>query len=312
MVRMCGELTIIRSLNANEQPMNKRVLMSNKDKAQRFLFENSDIRGELVSLDNSFAEAVTAHGYPAPIKKLLGEFAAASILLGSTLKFEGLMTLQAKGDGPLSLLMVECTDKKTFRALARFDEEEITDEGLWQGTMVITIDPVKGKRYQGIVPLNKGSLAECLQEYFAQSVQLPTKLWLASDGNACAGMLLQALPASAEASGENREAFWSHVSALGETIKEDELLELDAETILHRLYHEESIRLFDAETVAFRCNCSRERSAKIISTLNKAEVESIMAEVGHVAMDCQFCNHQHVFDAGDVENIFAEDKPSYH
>ena len=290
--------------------------MSNKDIAQRFLFENTDIRGELVSLDNSFAESVAAHNYPAPIKKLLGEFAAASILLASTLKFEGLMTLQAKGDGALSLLMVECTDQKTFRVLARFDEEKIQGESLsellGQGTMAITIDPVKGSRYQGIVPLNEGSLAKCLQEYFAQSVQLPTKLWLASNGNACAGMLLQSLPKSAETSETDREAFWSHVSTLGATIKEEELLELSTETILTRLYHEESVRLFDPEAVAFSCNCSRQRSAKIISSLDKAEVDSIIEEIGQVAMDCQFCNRQHVFNAEDIAKIFAGELPSYH
>ena len=290
--------------------------MNDKDIAQRFLFENSDIRGELASLDSSFAESVAAHEYPAPVRKLLGEFAAASILLVSTLKFEGLMTLQAKGNGALSLLMVECTDQKTFRALARFDEEKITGEGLTellgQGTMVITIDPVKGKRYQGIVPLNKSNLAECLQEYFAQSVQLPTRLWLASNGESASGMLLQSLPATAEVSETDRAAFWDHVSALGETVKQEELLELDAETILHRLFHEEKVRLFDAEKVAFSCNCSRQRSAKIISSLDKAEIDSVIKEIGEVAMDCQFCNHRHVFTAEDIEKIFSGEGPAYH
>lgn len=290
--------------------------MNNKDIAQRFLFENTDIRGELVSIDNSFAESVAAHDYPAPIKKLLGELAAASILLASTLKFEGLMALQAKGDGALSLLMVECTDQKTFRVLARFDEEKISGESLsellGQGTMAITIDPIKGNRYQGIVPLDKGSLSECLQEYFIQSVQLPTKLWLASDGESASGMLLQSLPNSAEVSETDHEAFWTHVTALGETIKQEELLELDAETILHRLFHEEEVRLFDAEAVAFSCNCSRQRSAKIISSLDKAEIDSVIKEIGEVAMDCQFCNRRHVFNAEDVEKIFSGEGPAYH
>ena len=290
--------------------------MSEKDIAQRFIFDNSDIRGELISLENSFAEAVAAHNYPDAIRRLLGELAVASVLLSTTLKFEGLMTLQAKGDGALSLLMVECTDQKTFRALARFDEEKILGSSLkdllGQGTMVITIDPVKGQRYQGIVPLTKDSLSECLEEYFAQSVQLPTKLWLASNGQVCSGMLLQALPASAESSEEARSSFWDHVSALAGTVKDEELLQLSHETVLTRLFHEENVRLFDADPVSFSCNCSRQRSAKIIGTLDKSEIDAIIEEVGEIAMDCQFCNQQYRFDKGEAARIFAGEEPKFH
>ena len=290
--------------------------MSKKDIAQRFLFDNTDIRGELISMERSFAEAVAAHNYPDSIRKLLGELAVASVLLSTTLKFEGMMTLQAKSDGALSLLMVECTDQKTFRALARFDEDKVQGSGLnellGQGTMVITIDPVKGNRYQGIVPLNKDSLAECLEEYFAQSVQLPTRLWLTSNGQACAGMLMQALPASAEVSVEAREAFWDHVSALAKTITDEELLDLDNETTLTRLFHEEDVRLFEADDIAFSCNCSRQRSAKVISSLDKAEIDSVIEEMGLVAMDCQFCSQQYRFDKDDVARIFAGEVQKYH
>ncbi|OED43761.1 molecular chaperone Hsp33 [Endozoicomonas sp. (ex Bugula neritina AB1)] len=290
--------------------------MSKKDIAQRFLFDNTDIRGELISMEGSFAEAVAAHKYPDSIRQLLGELAVASVLLSTTLKFEGMMSLQARGDGALSLLMVECTDQKTFRALARFDEEQITgsslNELLGQGTMAITIDPVKGNRYQGIVPLNKDSLVECLEEYFAQSVQLPTKLWLASNGEACAGMLLQSLPASAEVSADAREAFWEHISALAGTIKDEELLELNHETILTRLFHDEDVRLFDEEPVVFSCNCSRQRSAKVISSLDKAEIDSVIEEMGVVAMDCQFCSQQYRFDKEDVAGIFSGEEQKYH
>lgn len=290
--------------------------MSNNDIAQRFLFENTDIRGELVSMESSFSEAVAAHNYPEPVRTLLGELAVASVLLSTTLKFEGVMTLQARGDGALSLLMVECTDQKTFRALARFDEEGIRDaslrELLGQGTMAITIDPVKGNRYQGIVPLNKETLAECLEEYYAQSVQLPTKLWLASNGKTCAGMLLQALPSSAEVSVDARNAFWEHVSALAGTIRDDELLELDNETLLTRLFHEEEVRLFDAHETAFSCNCSRQRSAKVIATLDKAEIDSVIEEMGEVAMDCQFCSQQYRFDKEEVARIFDGEELKYH
>lgn len=290
--------------------------MSNKDISQRFLFDNSDIRGELVSMESSFAEAVAAHQYPEPIMKQLGELAVASILLSTTLKFEGVMTLQAKGDGALSLLMIECTDKKTFRALAHFDESKIQDtslkELLGHGTMAITVDPVKGNRYQGIVPLSKGTLTECLEDYFAQSVQLPTKLWLASNGHACAGMLLQSLPSTAEVSVEARNAFWGHVSALANTVTSQELLELGNETILTRLFNEEDIRLFDTDEIAFNCNCSRQRTAKVLKSLDKAEIDSVIEEMGVVAMDCQFCSQQYRFDKEAIEQIFAGEESKYH
>ncbi len=290
--------------------------MSNNDISQRFLFDNTDIRGELVGMESSFAQAVAAHQYPKPILKQLGELAAASILLSTTLKFEGVMTLQAKGDGALSLLMVECSDQKTFRVLARFDEEKVQGDSLkellGEGTMVITVDPVKGNRYQGIVPLNKATLVECLEDYFAQSVQLPTKLWLASNGQSCAGMLLQSLPASAEVSVEARSAFWEHVSALANTVTDEELLELDNQTILTRLFHEEDVRLFDINDIVFSCNCSRQRSAKVIRSLAKAEIDSVIEEVGVVAMDCQFCSQQYRFNKDDVERLFAGEELKYH
>ena len=289
--------------------------MSKKDHAQRFLFENTDIRGEIVSLDSSFTEALDAHDYPVPVRVLLGELVAAAVLLSSTLKFEGILSLQAKGEGPLSLLMVECTDKKTFRALARLDGE-LTGNGLsellGQGQMVMTIDPHKGNRYQGIVPLHHESLGESLKDYFAQSEQLPTRFWLASNGDQCCGMLLQSLPASIEQDKKKRDESWSRISMFADTVKEQELLDLDHETLLNRLFHEEEVRLFDSETVSFSCNCSRQRSAKIIQSLGREEVDAIVAEEGQLAMACQFCNQQYTFDAGDVANIFAGNEPRPH
>ncbi|MFK0572127.1 Hsp33 family molecular chaperone HslO [Endozoicomonas sp.] len=282
--------------------------MSRSDNAvQRFLFENTDIRGELVSLNNSYVEALVAHEYPEVVRHFLGELVASAVLLSSTLKFEGLLTLQARGDGPLSLLMVECTDKKSFRAVAQF-REDITEAPLQtllgKSSLLITVDPVKGKRYQGIVPLEKETLAASLEDYFAQSVQLQTRLWLACDGQSCTGLLLQALPASAELSAEARSESWNRMTALAETVQDSELLDLDHETLLVRLFHEETVRIFDQEPVRFACTCSRERSARIISTLDRKEVESIVEEEGQVALDCQFCNHQYAFGKEDIDMIF--------
>ncbi|WP_263081614.1 Hsp33 family molecular chaperone HslO [Endozoicomonas sp. Mp262] len=281
--------------------------MSTTDSVQRFIFENTDIRGERVCLQASFEDALAAHDYPLPVKRLLGELVAASVLLSTTLKFSGLMSLQVKGTGPLSLLMVECTERKSFRALARFSgdcEEGGIEKLIGQGQLVITIDPDKGQRYQGIVPLTYPTLSECLEHYFAQSEQLSTRIWLASDGYKAAGMLLQALPASKESSKKLREETWSRLCLLTNTVSDNELLSLESESLLSRLYHEEQVRLFDSEPVVFQCNCSRKRSAQIIHSIGKDEADSVIREQGQIAMDCQFCNQQYVFSPDDVIDIF--------
>lgn len=275
--------------------------------AQRFLFENTDIRGEIVSLNSSYIDALASHDYPEVVRRLLGELIASAVLLSTTLKFDGLLTLQARGDGPLNLLMVECTDQRSFRAVAQF-REDITEAPLQalvgKASLLITVDPVKGKRYQGIVPLEKESLAASLEDYFAQSVQLQTRLWLACDGQTATGLLLQALPASTELSQEIRSESWQRITSLAETVQDAELLELDHETLLFRLFHEEIVRVFEHEPVRFVCTCSRQRSAKIISTLDRQEVDAIIKEEGQVAMDCQFCNRQYTFSKEDIDAIY--------
>ncbi|WP_257282860.1 Hsp33 family molecular chaperone HslO [Endozoicomonas sp. SESOKO1] len=289
--------------------------MSRTDNAvQRFIFDNTDIRGEIVSLNHSYVDALVAHDYPEVVRRLLGELVASALLLSTTLKFDGLLTLQARGDGPLTLLMVECTDQRSFRAVAQFKDdlsEGTLQELLGKASLLITVDPVKGKRYQGIVPLEKETLCASLEDYFTQSVQLQTRLWLACDGQTCGGLLLQALPASVELSEEVRAESWKRMTALADTIQDAELLELDHETLLVRLFHEETVRIFEKEPVRFVCTCSQERSAKIISTLDRKEIESIIEEEGQVAMDCQFCNHQYVFGKEDIDSIFNE-KPQLH
>ncbi len=291
------------------------LLMSRTDNAvQRFIFDNTDIRGEIVSLNHSYVDALVAHDYPEVVRRLLGELVASALLLSTTLKFDGLLTLQARGDGPLTLLMVECTDQRSFRAVAQFKDdlsEGTLQELLGKASLLITVDPVKGKRYQGIVPLEKETLCASLEDYFTQSVQLQTRLWLACDGQTCGGLLLQALPASVELSEEVRAESWKRMTALADTIQDAELLELDHETLLVRLFHEETVRIFEKEPVRFVCTCSQERSAKIISTLDRKEIESIIEEEGQVAMDCQFCNHQYVFGKEDIDSIFNE-KPQLH
>ncbi|WP_079253786.1 Hsp33 family molecular chaperone HslO [Endozoicomonas arenosclerae] len=293
--------------------------VSQKDCAQRFIFENADLRGEIVSLSDSLTESLAAHNYPVNVKALLGELVAAAVLLSSTLKFEGILSLQAKGDGPLSLLMVECTDQKTFRALARWEEEntdKLTAKGLsgllGNGQLVLTVDPHKGNRYQGIVPLHHETLADGLNDYFKQSEQLPTRFWLASNGDQGCGLLLQALPSSIQNDEAERQESWSRIAMLADTVTDAEMLELEHEELLLRLFHEEEVRVFDREPVAFSCNCSRPRSAKILASLGQEEAESMVADLGKIDMGCQFCSHTYTFTAQDVAEIFRGNQPKTH
>jgi molecular chaperone Hsp33 len=281
------------------------------DYTQRFLFEDTDVRGELALLERSYVEVLAKHPYPEPVAQLLGEMLAAAALLCGTLKFDGLLVLQARSSGALPLLMVECSSARQVRGIARYNAEDIAPDAtlkdlMPEGTLAITIDPTNGQRYQGIVPLEGQTLAECLSNYFATSEQLPTRFWLNADGRRARGFLLQQLPADKHKDKESREANWEHLTALGNTLTAEELLGLPNETVLHRLYHEETVRVFDPQLVEFHCGCSRERSANALVSVGQEDVELLLQEQGgQIEIDCQFCNQRYLFDAADVAQIFA-------
>lgn len=275
-----------------------------KDNLHRYLFENADVRGELVQLEESYQEVLSAHAYPEQIQQLLGELMAATSLLTATLKFNGDISVQLQGDGPVSLAVINGNNLQQLRGVARWNGELSQDSDLQalfgKGHMVITLTPTDGERYQGVVALDKSTLSACLEEYFAQSEQLPTSIKLFANGKQAAGMLLQVLPSE----GEQNEEF-EHLQQLTATVKAEELYELEAEEVLHRLYHQEEVRLFDPIDVSFSCTCSRERSAQAIRTVAKAEVDAIIAEQGKVEMGCEYCNTNYSFDSIDIEAIFS-------
>ncbi len=289
------------------------------DFSQRFLFDDSDIRGELVGLTDSYSHVLAKHAYPQPVAQLLGELLAAASLLIGTLKFEGLLILQARSSGALPLLMVECSSDGELRGIARYHAEHITADASLRGLMpdgvlAITVDPKAGQRYQGVVDLEGDTLADCLTNYFATSEQLPTRFWLSADGQRARGLLLQQLPADRLTEADEREASWQHTIALADTVKAEELLGLDNETLLHRLYHQEALRLFDPRALQFGCSCSRERSSRALISLGQADAEALVQEHGgQVEIDCQFCNERYLFDAADVLQLFIDgssDAPS--
>ncbi|MCK8046392.1 MULTISPECIES: Hsp33 family molecular chaperone HslO [Shewanella] len=275
-----------------------------KDNLYRYLFENASVRGELVQLESSYQEVISAHDYPLAIQKVLGELMASTSLLTATLKFSGDISIQLQGDGPVSLAVINGNNLQQLRGVSRWDGEIADDASLQQmfgkGYMVITLTPNDGERYQGVVGLEKDTLAECLEDYFQQSEQLPTKIKLFADTKQAAGMFLQVLPTD----GNHNEEF-DHLSILTETVKQDELFSLEAEEVLHRLYHEEEVRLYEPVAVTFKCTCSKERSAKAIRTVSKEEVDAIIAEVGKVEMGCEYCNSKYIFDSIDIEAIYA-------
>lgn len=282
------------------------------DQLQRFLFDNTDIRGELVRVEQSYQQVLANHNYPEAVARLLGEFIAAAALLSATLKFEGTVTLQARSEGQIPVIMAEASSDQCLRAIARGAENADSAEFhqlLNNGQLCITIDPAQGKRYQGIVSLEGDNLASCLEQYFKQSEQLSTRLWLCADDQRASGLLLQELPATADGQIEQREQQWEHISLLAQTLSDQELQNLDFETLLQRLYHQEPVRIFDAETLKFRCNCSRERTASALRTLGEAELQSILAEQGELSINCDFCHQHYSFNQ---EQLMALIKPTVH
>ena len=280
--------------------------MNNADFKQRFLFPETDIRGELVRLDESLEAILGTHDYPLAVQGLVGEAVAAVALLAGTLKFSGRLSLQAQGRGPVSLLLAECTHDGQLRALARHDGELDTAANIGaligDGTMVITITPDQGRQYQGIVPLEGDTLAQCLEGYFQQSEQLPTRLWLASGNGRAAGLMLQRLPDQVASGDENRNQ-WEHLEALAGTLKMEELLDLPAETVLRRLFHETPPRLPEARPLRFGCTCSRERTENALLSLGADELKTLLDEDGEATLTCDFCLSQQHFDAVDLAEL---------
>lgn len=275
------------------------------DSLQRFVLESTPVRGELAHLDATWRAVLERRSYPAPLQSLLGEMMAAAALLSATIKFEGSLIMQMQGSGPVQLLVVEATSEQTLRATAKWDGDisagRVT-ELLGAGRFVISIVPQGGKQtYQGIVEIEGDTIAKVLEHYMAKSEQLETRLWLACDSRQAAGMLLQKLPATPT----QDEDAWNRAVTLGETLRREELLGLPARKIIHRLYHEEDVRVFEPRPVSFRCSCSRERVTSMLRLLGHEEVRSIIAERNSVEVDCEFCGRHYSFDAVDAEQVFA-------
>jgi molecular chaperone Hsp33 len=290
--------------------------MHDRDCLHRFVFEHYPIRGHLVHLDAAWRALIDHREYPNAIRGALGEAVAASLLLAATIKFDGVLSLQLRGDGFVHLMLAQCTSGLGVRGLARYQEpaggpgegepQTGINDLIGAGNLTVTLETDDGaQRYQGIVPISGARLADSLQIYFENSEQLPTRLWLYADGHGASGMLLQRLPGgAARADAAAVDDAWRRVQLIGDTLTSEELRTLTDAQILHRLFNEDDLRLFEPSPVYFRCRCSRERVAGMLQGLGEDETRAILAERGEVEVRCDFCNRAYVFDAVDVERIF--------
>jgi len=288
------------------------------DRLLKFLFHQAPVRGEVVRLSRSWQRMTALHAYPEPVLRLLGETTAAATLLSATIKFAGNLILQIHGDGPVQLLVVECRPDLAYRATAKLRANAPIEAGAgWrelvnaggQGRCAITLDPGKSpaaqQRYQGIVPLQGTRVAEALEAYLLQSEQIESRLWLAADERAATGMLLQRIARPSAWGVEHDEDAWRRTTTLSDTVSAAELLETSAEEVVHRLFWRERLERHAAMTPRFACTCSRDRTGRMLLTLGRAEVDSILAEQGLVSVTCEFCNAHYSFDPVDVGQLFA-------
>ncbi|MBK5929204.1 Hsp33 family molecular chaperone HslO [Halochromatium salexigens] len=278
-------------------------MSSDSDSLHRFVFEHSRVRGELVRLDTTWQTVLERHSYPQAVKQPLGEALVSVLLLTATLKLEGSLILQAQGEGPIRTLVAQATHKGTVRGLARWEGDipagDLQDL-FGNGRLTLTIDAKHRDRYQGIVPLQGAGIGAALEGYFASSEQLPSRFWLAVNDKRAAGMMLQRLPGDTDDQDD-----WNRAVILADTVQSHELLQQDAPNLLRRLFHEEDIRLFEPEPVAFRCNCSRTRIADNLRALGSEEIDDLIAEQGVIDVTCEFCNRGYRFDAVDARGLFT-------
>ena len=298
-------------MNARTQP---------GDEVRRFIVENRPVRGHWVRLEGAWQELRAHKEYPEPVRELLGQAVAASVLLAATLKFSGTLTFQLQGNGAVKLLVAQCTHDFRVRAVANFDDaavEEATAASHGEdafrrlvgndGRVVVTIESEeKNSRYQGVVPLSGDSLADSLEAYFESSEQLPTRVLLAADSERGVGVLVQKLPDPAHSNESDMKDVWEDAQRGIERLSTTDLLVRPVEELLERGFAEQDMRLFKGTPVQFECRCSQGRVSSLLRALGEEEVRDVLQEQGSVTVTCEFCHRPYRFDAVDVEALFAD------
>ena len=286
------------------------------DYRQRFVFDDLDVRGCMVNMQETCEAIQATHHYPENLAHLLNQFALAAALLRDSIKIDGSLTIQLRTPGAIALIMADCMSDRRVRAIAEYDQAELAaNDGLELNRLgdgailAITINPDEGERYQSIVPIENASLADCLSDYFARSEQLPSSFKLISGENSALGIALHSLPAEHVQNKADSEEHFKRLNILLDSLTEDEALTLNSQDILTRLFHDESCRLFEAHPVEFGCDCSAERSLAAIHSLGLSEVELLIAEEqdkgeSSLQVDCHFCFQRYEIEFSDVRELF--------
>jgi len=284
------------------------------DCVKRFLFDDLDIRGAIVRIHPVWQKMLAGRNYPAPVVELLGQMSATTLLIGSNLKQAGRLTIQLRGSGPVSLLVIDCTEQLHIRGMASCADEiapGLAPELLGHGQLLLSLDmPSMREPYQSLVPLDGNSIAEIFEHYLRQSEQLPSRFFLAASADGAAGIFLQKLP-----NADQRDADgWARIEALASTVKDDELLSLPPEELLLRLFHEETVRVFAAEPVIHDCPEDWEKVRSMLRSLGREEVDAVLLEHGEVVIKDDICNREYRFDAQAIDEIFRTppDSPTLH
>lgn len=289
---------------------------------QKYLLADHSTRVQTVKITDAWQEGLVHQQYPECVQRLLGELVAAAVLLTGNLKFQGSLVLQLQGDGPVALMVVECTTSLRIRATVSLrDGHAIPDDGTLQtllntqgqGRFIVVIDPdreIAGLQpYQGVVAIERDTVAQALEDYMRQSEQLDTRLWLAADGQRCAGLLLQRLPDTGgiqlDTETDHQET-WERVCHLANTVQYQELLDTDPTTLVHRLLWDDDVLTFPAETIEWHCPCNRDRVAGMLRMLGQAEVMDLLSTDDHINISCNFCGKPYQFDSVDCARLFVD------
>ena len=283
-----------------------------QDAVRKYLCDDApDARLMTVKLGQSTDDMLDHQQMPAPIKALCAELVAATCVLAHMLKFDGEMIIQIKSAGPVTMMVAECSSEGRIRATAQWDDIDhytTFSELIGKGYMAVTVNPKHGERYQGVIPLESGSIEGCINHYFDSSEQLDTKLWLSSDATTVAGLLIQRIPDEG-GSHTSTASNWETLSTLAATVTKEELASEAGPLLIYKLFHELSPRSFDPFSIRFGCSCTRERSSRAIRALGETEVKQLFAEQPSVTVDCHFCGRVYQYDQADLEWLLSDQPP---
>jgi molecular chaperone Hsp33 len=290
--------------------------MNDSDMLRRFVFNAAPLRGHWVCLEQAWREARAHQNLPESVRDLLGQALAAVTLLAGSMKFDGTLTLQLRGGGNVSMLVVQATSGLTLRGMVQLRQSDAEPASsaddfhalVGAGQMLISVERDDAPAWQGVVPLDGPNLAACLEHYFEMSEQLPTRFVLAADEQCATGLLLQKMPGASgagEAEEVQRQQVWEEGCALLATVGGAELLATPAQLLLQRVFAAHDLRLLDPQALRFACRCSRERVARMLGALGADEAANLLAEEGEVTVTCEFCKKPYRFDAVDVAQLSA-------